>query len=230
VLANTNLGARFIVLFGPDGAGKSTQARLLTSFLRTRGIRVRNVWIRNFHFPLAFILSKFFVRMGYFGVEPNPKRGKADPDDPWGRAFSIGALPPMKRLWGFIEFISVVPHLLLRCALPRALGYTVIAERYTIDTVVTVAYVLQDCSFMDSFTARVLFSLIPKKAIRIYLSASYEEILARREENAHGRRFIEFHISAYDQLSTRLGAHRIPTDMFSIGETFRVIERLLSEG
>jgi len=224
---DTRVRPPFVVLFGPDGAGKTTQTRLLVSHLRSKGFRVRKIWIRNFHFPLAYVISRLLVSLGYYEVEPNPLRAKSTLNDTWGRAFSVKALPRMKPVWGFIEFVSVIPHILAGVVLPRALGYAVVAERYTIDTVVTVAEVLQDASYLNKMTARALVRMIPKDCILVYLRADYSEILKRRKDDAHGRRFIEFQLTAYDALCQKLNTCVIPTTNFTITETFQIITQLL---
>ena len=81
-----------IVFFGPDGAGKTTQVTMLAKYLESRGFRVKKIWIRNFHFPFAYFLSKLFVRFGYYAVEPNPNGKVTSLNGGWGRAFSIKAL------------------------------------------------------------------------------------------------------------------------------------------
>src|SRR3990172_6121417 len=60
---------RFVSFFGPDGAGKTTHARLLAAYYEANGWRVRVAWIRANHI-LAFVLSRFFIKMGYYRIEP----------------------------------------------------------------------------------------------------------------------------------------------------------------
>jgi energy-coupling factor transporter ATP-binding protein EcfA2 len=220
----------FVVFFGPDGAGKTTQVRLLTAYLESRGIRTRKAWIRNFHFPLAFLLSNLFVGLGYYSIDPNPLLLQKGSNVAWVKVFRIEALPKMKPLWGLVEFVSVIPHVLFRVSLPRVLGYAIVTERFTVDTVVAVAYILGDRSYLRAFSARVLLKLIPSDAILVYLRTDYEEILRRRGEIAQSRRFTEFQLSCYDELSLKLGATVIGTGDVSIASTHEIVKGLLRAG
>src|SRR5437016_9013622 len=123
---------KLVSFFGPDGAGKSTQVRILVNRLGPAGLRVKKVWIRSPH-TLAFIVSRLLFRLGLYRVAVNP--------------FGLGAKQPLvypqslsKGIWAFIETISVLPLILLRVYLPLWMGYRLVAERYVVDTIVTISY------------------------------------------------------------------------------------------
>src|SRR5438445_11343811 len=49
--------SRLVSFFGPDGSGKTTQAKMLADHLRARGVKVRLAWIRSKHTLPYLVLS-----------------------------------------------------------------------------------------------------------------------------------------------------------------------------
>jgi len=218
---------RFVAFFGPDGAGKTTHVQLLASFYRANGWEVRKAWIRANH-AMACVLSKLLVRLGYYRVEPGPIR-RINQNDPWGRAFNVSTLPSLGRLWPWIEFLSLVPLIVRRAYVPLLLDRAVIAERYVVDSVVTISYILSDDSFLRSRLCRILLRMIPEGALLIYLRADYECILTRRGEEAHGPANIEHQLREYDKLAAQLRCPVISTNDKTVDETQKAIRRLVVE-
>lgn len=206
---------KLISFFGPDGAGKSTQVRILRDHLMSRGFHVRKVWIRSPH-TLAFLLTQIMYRVGLYRVATNP--------------FGVTAKQPLvndrlvsRRLWAFIEIVSVMPLILFRVYLPLWFGYTLVAERYIADTIVTVSYFVGDESFLVGRGARLLRLFVPENTVFIFLDSGFDTILERRGREAEPREFIEFQRRAYHNMSKVLNAEVINTAGLSIGETSRRI-------
>lgn len=205
---------RFIVFLGSDGSGKTTQAIALAHLLRNRGLRVRRVWIRAHH-SFSAILGKVLVRFGYFNIiYPQGKNCKQ---------FDVKLLPSMKRFWGFLEFLSAMPWVLFKVKLPLFFGEYVIAERYVVDTVVTVAYFLEDPGFLSGRIAKVLLSMLPAEAFVIHLDAETKTILERRAEEKLDPNYIEFQRKSYFLFADLLNASSIDTSKNDISTTFRII-------
>jgi energy-coupling factor transporter ATP-binding protein EcfA2 len=111
----------FISIFGPDGSGKSTQARILASHLVSQGFDVRIIWIKSYHM-LAYILSRVVEWLSPSSVSRNA----------YGHIIRINPLcrnSVSKLLWSLIEFFSLVPLVLLRVYVPLLIGKTIITER-----------------------------------------------------------------------------------------------------
>lgn len=208
---------QFIVFFGPDGSGKTTQARLLKSHLKKEGFRVRLVWIRAHH-SLASILSKVLVILGYYHIVFLQGRNH--------KSFDVKLLPRLKAFWGFIEFVSVLPWILIKVKLQLFLGYIVIADRYLVDTIVNVAYFLDDPNFLRGDIARILLNMISKDAFLIHLDAKTEIVFARIEKRKSEEidvKFIKFQQRAYLLLAAYLGALSIDTSHREAADTFKII-------
>lgn len=204
-----------IAFFGPDGTGKSTQASLLADHLQQHKDKVKKVWIRSPH-TIAFLLSRFFVKIGFYRVVSNP----------FGRKKKIPAVDTsgsLRFFWTVIELVGVIPVILFRVYIPLFLGYTIIAERYVIDTIVTIAYYTDDLDFVKSPIARFLLYFVPKNTIFIHLDSDVTTIMKRRGRNVESFNFIRFQRIGYKILENSVEALSIDTSNVTVEQTFNQI-------
>lgn len=204
-----------IIFFGPDGSGKTTQSILLKSYLVKRGYKVKRVWIRSNH-SLAALISRIFIKLGYYKIVFSPE-GNAYP------VFDIKLLPKLKGVWSFIEFFSVLPWILLKVNFPLFFGYVVIADRYLIDTVVTLAYTFEDTNFLTGFIANILLRMMPQKTSYIHFDAEIEDILDRRKNENIKKDFIVFQKKWYRYFSSSFCALSVNTSKCKIQNTLNQI-------
>lgn len=234
-----NKNPSLVHFFGPDGAGKSVQADILVSLLDRRGLKVRKCWVRAHH-TLAFVLWKLLVRIGFYRTVSNS----------FGVVTKLPAIDRSRFLrgfWSLVEFVSVLP-IVLRVRLSILRGYRIVAERYVLDTTTSIAYVINDIGFLRSRISVLLFSLIPKNTVFIFLDSDYETIFKRRtpypvsenypqkQENAHNNLressvepsvFIEFQRIAYRILASHFNALVIDTSKNSVEETSEIVRQYL---
>ncbi|MEM4468906.1 MAG: hypothetical protein QXS32_07580 [Candidatus Nezhaarchaeales archaeon] len=211
----------FISIFGPDGSGKSTQARILAKHLVNRGLKVKLVWIKSRH-TLAYIISRVFAKL-------SPRFLVLNPHGTIIRINAINNNPIGRLIWPWIEFMSILPLVILRVYLPLLMGYVIVAERYMVDSVVSIAYWLNDSNFLSSFIARTMLRLIPKRSMLVYLYSDYEEIRRRRGNMADPKDYVCFQKLAYNKLARMLGAIRIDTSQRSIEGTASAIRDHLKQ-
>lgn len=206
------MASHLIAFFGPDGTGKSTHVELLLNYFQSHKTRVKKAWIRSPH-TLAYLLSCFFVKMGFYRIVSNP----------FGREKKYPAVhidKRLRRLWSLIELVSVIPVIIFRVYAPLLLGYIVVAERYVVDTLVTIAYYTNDLGFLQSLTARLLLCSIPKNTLFIHLDSDYSTLLKRRGHKVEAYDFIEFQKMGYKMLGNLVGATLIDTSNITIEQTF----------
>jgi len=224
--------------FGPDGAGKSTHVEILMELFKKDEPRLKKIWLRSPH-TAAFLLWRLFVKIGFCRVVTNP----------FGDSIKLPAVNrrrSLRTIWALIEFFSVLPHI-LRIRFFMLRGYKCIAERYVLDTVVTIAYFIGDIGFLGSRISRLLFNFIPDDTLFIFLDSDFETVFNRRAHLRFGeslqkknrdygslpqsavepREFIDFQRSAYAILANVFKVTRIDTSERSVHETSNEIQKRL---
>jgi thymidylate kinase len=184
-----------VIFFGVDGVGKTTQANLLAKKYWERGDKVSKAWLRGRH-TLAYLVSKLLLKIGYSHII---KQGDIEILDPRGFV--------SRKFWSFLEFVSVVPLILLRMSLPLLLGYVVIAERFIVDTVVFNSFYIGK-DFKPYI--RILLRFIPRKAVLIHLDADWDELRCRRAGD-WPEDFIKYQLNEYRLYALRFRALTINT-------------------
>lgn len=196
-----------ICLFGPDGSGKSTLARALARHLSYRGFKVKVSWMRGTH-TLASVLARFLSRFAAFRGSDNPYYGISVPGC-------------VRRVWQLIEFVSVLPVLLVRFVLPSFLGCVVVAERYLPDFLVWVSLTTRDAGYLNRLEARFFLALSAKVGVRFFVTASRAELIRRRGGEVGGVLLVR-QLELYERVANLLGAYRVDT-------TERSVEDVLSQ-
>lgn len=197
-----------IYFFGPDGSGKTSLARKLASTLSKKGYRVRISWMRGTH-TLAFILSRILCMFDTF-------RGCNS------RMISIPA--KMALVWRFIEFISLMPVLLVRFVIPNLLGFWIVGERYIPDFVVWVAIIINDDNYMSRPESKILLCLARKAAVNIYVTADVNKLNERSSEDTS---FLTSQQRFYRVLAETLKAYEVNTTHRSVERSFQEVDSFI---
>ena len=179
-----------IVLFGPDGSGKTTLSRALARTLVDRGQPVKWCWMRGSH-TFVSRLSRFLARFPAFHGSSNPYYG-----------ISVSS----SRLWFLLEYIGFLPIYILQYVLPTRLGYTVVSDRFTADLVVWVALVTNNPEVTDSLLARHLMALMRRAGPLFFVTAGLGPLVARSGEDPE---YLRRQLALYEKLG--LNAHIIDT-------------------
>jgi len=211
-----------IVLFvGPDGAGKTTQTELLIKYLRTRGLNVRSVWIRAVH-TVAWVLSRYLEDRGFVRVMINPLGGTR-------RQFDPRRSPWLGRLWLYVELLSLLPLVFLRVKIPVLLGRSVVAERYLLDSITSISYILQDERIASGFLQKFILRQIPEGSLIINLDCNYATILKRRGREAESQDFIDIQRRMNARFQSIIKMLVIDTSNETVEETHnRIIDYIIS--
>lgn len=204
-----------MIFCGPDGAGKSTHVQLLIEYFKSRGYRTRRSWIRALH-SLAFVASEFLIARGYFRILSNPAGGSH-------KVIDLSLIPNLRRVWPMIEFVSMIPLIIVRVVIPNLLGKLVVSERFTMDSIISISYLINDRNFENSRLARIMLALVPKDSCLIYLDSDYDTILQRRKKDSEPEDFIQIQREMCSRFSKKFRFLKVNTSLHSIEETHFMI-------
>lgn len=161
-----------ISISGPDGVGKTTHVNILVNETIRKGYKVKKVWIKNNHtiayliiMLLKYISDSNIVMLSSKSILTNIL------------AYSN------KRLWLWIDSLSVLIKLITSIYVPRLLGYIVIADRYLLDTIVAMVLTVRDFKALKCLPVKfLLYRLRKDNTLLVALDCSFESIKSRRKE------------------------------------------------
>jgi hypothetical protein len=207
----------------------------MADILRSRGLRVKKAWVRSTH-TVAYLLWMLFYRLNLCddrsGILKKMRAGFAVSylnEAAYGAVSPITMSPPILRgsvsrfIWSIVELAGIVPVVVLQVYAPLLLGRVVVAERFVVDSVASIAYFLDSEDFADSWQAWFLLRLVPRGAVFVYIDAEYDAVLSRRGGVAGPREYTEFHRRMYNQLVPKVQAFRVDTSKNSIEEAHKKI-------
>jgi hypothetical protein len=181
----------FIVLSGADGSGKTTTTGFLAShFSKFNDVCVH--WFRGSHLFVS-ILARFLHRFKSF-------RGSCNP------YYSICVPKRLRRVWVFLEFVSVLPHLFARFLLGRVCR-VVVCDRGLLDFLVWLVATLDAPWVLNTLIGKFLLALVSGESI-VYLYADVDT-LAGRADIPKG--FIARELAIYNVLAKYLARCSIDT-------------------
>jgi energy-coupling factor transporter ATP-binding protein EcfA2 len=194
-----------IVLFGPDGCGKSSLARILSGKLNAK-----ISWMRGSHLIaslIASMLSKFKVFRGS--------------DNPY---YNIRIPGKLLKLWIILEFFSAIIIFLVKYVVRRR----VIGDRGLPDFIAWITLTTNYRRFHSSIFGRITYSLTTHYCKHIYVRCEAETIYSRRG----GEVLIDPYkqLIVYDGIAKILESPVIDTTNKSIEESMRRIYSIIEGG
>ncbi len=218
----------FIVFFGPEGAGKTTQISLLVRKLNAKyGFgNVEVVSIRDNHLliPMVVAVLKRLNLVTYV------KYG-----DEVVTVSDVSRVVRDKRIWAFFQLLNLLPVYFVRYYLKRKLwGKLVVADRFIPDTLSTLAHFMNNPNILKTRIARLYLKLIPRNVCSIFLFAPYKVLEARYRERKTPNEpedLIGYEISVGRMLTRVLPIEvlSIDTAARTVVDTSRFIEEYLKE-
>jgi hypothetical protein len=175
------MAKKFTTLSGADGSGKTTATKLLwLYFSRYGGVCIH--WFRGSHLFVS-VLARFLHRFSSFRGSCNPYYRVCVPEG-------------LRRVWVFLEFVSVLPHLFARFLLGRVCR-VVVCDRGLLDFVVWLVATLDAPWILKTLIGRFLLGLVSRENI-VYLYADVGTLAGRADVP---REFIVRELAVYSVLA-----------------------------
>ncbi|MDZ7319508.1 MAG: hypothetical protein ONB11_10160 [candidate division KSB1 bacterium] len=190
----------FIYFFGVDGSGKTALAKLLLEEFQRRGIKSKFVRLRiNYFFtrPLLIYakLAGYTQRLNINGVPlvyHNFHRSRC-----------------LSQLVRFCHLMDTAIMYFFKAYLPLKLSRrTIICDRFVYDVLVDFMIEGKNHSLYQQRIGRWLLSLLPERAICLFVTTQLEQIIQRKPEVLYDRDFLE-KASLYYQLDRRFHFHKL---------------------
>jgi len=199
--------SRYAVLSGADGSGKTTTIKTLAPYLSLYGFTCVH-WFRGSHL-FSSSLSRFLHGFSSF-------RGSCNP------YYKICVPRRLRSVWIFLEFASLLPHVLARLILRRLCRF-LLCDRGFLDFIVWIIVTLGYPAFLDTIYGRFLLRLASREG-PIYLYADLE-VLARRADVPCS--FIAKELAVYSILAKYITRCRINTGIQGPREVLKGVLKCL---
>jgi len=182
---------------GPDGAGKTTQARLLEKELNRLGVQSKYVWMRFNHRLSLPILA--LARLLKLSKVERLRCGKKVVYHHFDKLNAVALI------YSYTLFIDTLLSSYFKVYLRMKMGTFVICDRFAYDTLVDLMVSTRNSKFLNSFVAKLFLSLA-SRATAITLIGSPDTLRARRKDLLEDKD-LELKVDFYSLLSFR---YRIP--------------------
>lgn len=183
------------------------------------------------HFPSptnlhSFIFRKLCMKGGFYHYFEYPN-GEKVKDVHFEEEESIA------KLWLFLQIINAVLTAFIKVQISLWLGYTVLAERGVIDSLIHLLYDARNLGIKGSWVEKIAYKilkLVPDNAVVVNLTCDKEALrrrYARRGSTVEPIDYINFQVKANQALSSALKQRceyvQICTSSNSVMETFKKI-------
>jgi hypothetical protein len=196
-------------LSGADGSGKTTATKLLQLYFSRYG-NVCVHWFRGSHLFVS-VLARFFHDFESFHGSCNPY-------------YRICVPEKLRRVWVFLEFVSILPHLFARFLLGRVCR-VVVCDRGLLDFLVWLAATLGAPWILKTLIGRFLLALVSRENI-VYLYADADTLAGRADVP---KEFVVRELTVYNTLAKYFAKCSIDTGRNGpvrvVAEVIRCIER-----
>ncbi|ACJ17347.1 Hypothetical protein TON_1856 [Thermococcus onnurineus NA1] len=186
---------RLICIIGPDGTGKTTQAKMLIEKLREMGYEYEYRWMRFHHFISLPVLALARL-MGLTEIQTLPD-GRKIGYHHFYRSKLISTVYPITL------YLDMLLAMIFKIYIPlKVQRKRLVCDRFIYDTLVDLTIDLDNIEFDNSKTAKKFLKLIPRDCLTILLIAPYEKIKERREDLKFDK-YLRKRIETYMELKKR---------------------------
>jgi thymidylate kinase len=161
-----------ICLIGIDGSGKTTHARKIISHLQQSGDKCRYVW-----FGTPYFLSYPFVVicrvLGLTEIHRLPNKVICSEHQYYRNK-------PVALIWPWVQFLDLAFFVFLRVYGPLKIGFTVVCDRFTHDSLVELMVDVRDEKLDEKLVGQLMLKLKPESS-KVFLLDVNESFAFRRK-------------------------------------------------
>lgn len=182
---------KVICFSGIDGSGKSLHARWVFKELKAEGIKCKYKWLRYPNFFSLIPLALFHLF--------NPTKTTRPISD----ATQFQTSTVVCTLWPLFQFVDTLLFTTRHVYLPALFGYTLILDRFVVDTLVDIAFSLRSKKLISSKMGKLFIRIIPKNSLVLNFDVEESLALSRKKD-----------ISEIDSLAIRRKFYKLMSKTF----------------
>lgn len=209
-----------ICLSGPDGVGKTTQARILVQHLNSQGVAARYQWLRFNHLFTLPLLG--YMRIAGISKKEVTRDGNAI------RRLDLSRSEWLRTLFHAATLIDMLIGSIVKIRIPAVFGRTIVCDRFVIDTIVDVAIAEGDTTFFQSATGTALMRLVPNRTMTVVMTDQPEVLMNRRAE-IPSKAEISHKIDLYFAVAASIGIKPLDCHNRTIAEVSEMILERVDE-
>jgi len=175
-----------VILFGPDGAGKTILAKTLIKELRKAGRNVIYIKMRSHHL-IMYLVLRLLQKRKYIPKTHSPR--VID--------YGLRAIFRRSKAFLFLEFLNLMLWNFLFVKLRLIGNNIIIADRFSPDSVVSLHIISGN---LPTIYKKTLLSLC-KGSIAIYVRAEPRILLSRRADEKLSENYLRYLLILYDSVT-----------------------------
>lgn len=166
---------RIVCIIGPDGAGKSTQARKLIDVLENRGVDCKYQWFGARHLLSLPLLA--YARLVGLSEVKQLESSRQIGYHYFERSRFVSTLYPLLLLMD--TFLMYITRILFPLII---LNKSIVCDRYVHDILISLMISINDDTLYRSFVGRLFFRMVPDESLVVVLLADEETLRPRRDD------------------------------------------------
>jgi thymidylate kinase len=177
---------QLIILFGPDGAGKTSLSKALIKELKKLNYNVVYIKMKSHHL-LMYLILKLLQKFGYVPKSSSPR--VID--------YSLRRLFKKRKVYLLLEVLNIVLWYLIFVKLRLLKNSVIIADRFSPDSIVSLYIV---AGTMPHILKKVLLSLC-RGSITTYVRADPRVLLTRKTDEMLSETYSRYLLVLYDEIA-----------------------------